>query len=104
MWAVYCGDVRGEVGMRSHMWYVGWAVWVQGVLLLYAKSRSTVSSYVCKNYMHIYTSLINIQHAILYNYSFNCYSGFIDLILYKYIFYSYSCFIEIITLFLYLLV
>jgi len=25
-----CGDVRGEEGTRSHMCYVGWAVWVHG--------------------------------------------------------------------------
>ena len=28
MWAVYSGEVRGEVGTRSRMCYVGWAVWV----------------------------------------------------------------------------
>ena len=39
MWAVYCGEVRGEVGTRSRMCYVGWVVWVHGVLLLYAMSR-----------------------------------------------------------------
>jgi len=31
MWAVYSGEVRGEVGTRSRMCYVGWAVWVRGV-------------------------------------------------------------------------
>jgi len=36
MWVVYNGEVRGEVGTRSRMCYIGWAVWVQGVLLLYA--------------------------------------------------------------------
>ena len=30
MWAVYCGEVRGEVGTRSRMCYVGWVVWVHG--------------------------------------------------------------------------
>jgi len=30
MWVVYSGEVRGEVGTRSRMCYVGWAVWVQG--------------------------------------------------------------------------
>ena len=30
MWAVYSVEVRGEVGMRSYMCCVGWAVWVQG--------------------------------------------------------------------------
>ena len=25
-----CGEVRGEEGTRSHMCYVGWAVWVHG--------------------------------------------------------------------------
>ena len=39
MWVVYSGEVRGEVGTRSRMCYVGWAVWVQGVLLLYVMSR-----------------------------------------------------------------
>jgi len=39
MWVVYSGQVRGEVGMRSRMWCVGWAVWVHGFcyyMLLYA--------------------------------------------------------------------
>jgi len=30
MWAVYSGEVRGEVGMRSCMWHVGWVVGVHG--------------------------------------------------------------------------
>jgi len=30
MWVVYSGVVRGEVGMRSGMCYVGWVVWVHG--------------------------------------------------------------------------
>jgi len=38
-WPVYSGEVRGEVGTRSRMCCVGWAVWVQGVLLLYVMSR-----------------------------------------------------------------
>jgi hypothetical protein len=32
-------DIRGEVGTRSRMCYVGWVVWVHGVLLLYVMSR-----------------------------------------------------------------
>jgi len=32
MWVVYSGDLRGEVGARSRMCYVGWLVCVQGVL------------------------------------------------------------------------
>ena len=39
VWAVYSGEVRGEVGMRSRMCYVGWLVWVHGVLLIYVMSR-----------------------------------------------------------------
>ena len=39
MWAVYSGEVRGEVGTRSRMCYVGWEVWVHGVLLIYVMSR-----------------------------------------------------------------
>ena len=39
MWAVYIAEVRGEVGTRSLMCYVGWVVWVHGVLLLYVMSR-----------------------------------------------------------------
>ena len=38
-WAVYSGEVRGEVGTRFRMFCVGWAVWVHGVLLLYVMSR-----------------------------------------------------------------
>jgi len=30
MWVVYSGEVRGEVGSRSLMCYIGWVVWVQG--------------------------------------------------------------------------
>jgi len=30
MWVVYSGEVRGEVGMRSGMCYVGRVVWVHG--------------------------------------------------------------------------
>jgi len=30
MWVVYSGEVRGGVGTRSHMCYVGWVVWVHG--------------------------------------------------------------------------
>ena len=30
IWAVYSGEVRGEVGTRSRMCYVGWVVWVHG--------------------------------------------------------------------------
>jgi len=30
MWVVYSGEVRGEVGTRSCMCCVGWAVWVHG--------------------------------------------------------------------------
>ena len=39
MWAVYSEEIRGEVGTRSRMCCVGWAVWVHGVLLLYVMSR-----------------------------------------------------------------
>jgi hypothetical protein len=39
IWAVYRGEVRGEVGMRSRMCYVGCVLWVHGVLLLYVTSR-----------------------------------------------------------------
>jgi len=35
-WAVYSGEVKGEVSTTSRMCYVVWAVWV---LLLYATSR-----------------------------------------------------------------
>ena len=30
MWVVYSGEVRGEVGTRSRMCYVGLVVWVHG--------------------------------------------------------------------------
>jgi len=35
VWVLYSGEVRGEVGTRSRMCYIGWVVWVHGVLLLY---------------------------------------------------------------------
>ena len=30
MWIVYSGEVRGGVGTRSRVCYVGWVVWVHG--------------------------------------------------------------------------
>jgi len=30
VWVVYSGEIRGEVGARSRMCYVGWVVWVHG--------------------------------------------------------------------------
>ena len=46
MWAVYSGEVRVEVrvevGTRSRMCYVGWVVWVHGVLLLCVMSRCDI--------------------------------------------------------------
>jgi len=58
------------------------------VLLLYAMSRLIYLdlrylSYVCRNYMYMYTYLINIQCAILHKCSFYTYSGLTDLRLYK---------------------
>ena len=36
IWAVYSGEVGGEVGTRSCMCHGGWEVWVQrGTVLLY---------------------------------------------------------------------
>ena len=59
MWAVYSGEVRGEVDTRSRLCYVGWAVWVQGlcccVLCLGNMARCMASSCVCINYMYMYT-------------------------------------------------
>ena len=45
MWVVYSGELRGEVGTRSRICYVGWVVWVYGVLLLYVMSRYHIISY-----------------------------------------------------------
>jgi len=39
IWSVFSGEVRDEVGTRSRMCCVGWAVWVHGVLLIYVMSR-----------------------------------------------------------------
>ena len=59
MWVVYGGEVRGEVGTRSCMCCVGWVVWVHGfcyyMLCLGNMVRSAISSYVCRDYMYIYT-------------------------------------------------
>ena len=59
MWVVYSREVRDEVGTRSFMCYVGWAVWVHWfcyyMLCLGNMVRSMVSSYVCRDYMYIYT-------------------------------------------------
>ena len=58
-WVVYSGEVRGEVGTRSCMWYVGWVVWVHGFCyyMLFEVNivGSTVSSYFCRDYMYMYT-------------------------------------------------
>ena len=35
VWAVYSGEVRGEVGTRSLMCYVGLAVWVHGASAIF---------------------------------------------------------------------
>jgi len=39
-WAVYSGEVGGEVATRSRMCHRGWEVWVNGkTLLLYIMSK-----------------------------------------------------------------
>jgi len=59
MWVVNSGEVRGEVGTRSRMCYVGWVVEVHGfcyyMLLEVNRVGSTVSFYVCRDYMYMYT-------------------------------------------------
>ena len=56
---VNSGEVRGEVGTRSRMCYVGWVEWVQGfcyyTLFQVNIVGSTVSSYVCRDYMYMYS-------------------------------------------------
>jgi len=56
MWAVYSGEVRGEVGTISRMCYVGWAVWVHGgsaiicyvsVIWLYLRYRLMFVEIIC---------------------------------------------------------
>jgi len=39
IWVVYSGEVRGEVGTRSRMCYVGWVVWVHGSTAIICYSR-----------------------------------------------------------------
>ena len=58
------------------------------VLCLGNNVRSTVSSYVCRDYMHIYNELMNMQCATLYKCSIYSYSGLdkyihSDLVYYK---------------------
>jgi len=36
MWAVYSGEVRGEVGTKSGICYVRWVMWVHGGSAIYA--------------------------------------------------------------------
>ena len=59
MWVVDSGVVRGEVGTRSGVCYVGWVVWVHGFccyMLFYVNIvGSTVSSYVCRDCMYRYS-------------------------------------------------
>jgi len=60
LYSTYVGCIQwgGEMGTRSRMCCVGWAVWVDGVFCYYMLClgnmvRSTVSSYVCRYYMYI---------------------------------------------------
>ena len=40
IWAVYCGEVGGEVGTRYRMCHRGWVGWVhEGTLLFYVVSK-----------------------------------------------------------------
>jgi len=68
MWAVYSGEVWGEVGTRSCMCYVGWVVWVHGfcccMLCLGNIVGSTVSAYVCRDYMYEGESTEDLKSAI----------------------------------------
>ena len=68
LWVVCSGDVRDEVGTKSRMCCVGWMVWVQGfcyyMLFQVSIVGSMVSSYVCRDYMYMYTQLINTQCAV----------------------------------------
>jgi len=52
IWAVYSGEVGGEVDTRSRMCHRGWEVWVHGISAIICISeliivRSMVSYYVC---------------------------------------------------------
>ena len=64
MWDVYSGVVRGEVGTRSRMCYVGWVVWVHGVLLLYVMFRyhivfvEIICTYTLNLYIYIVCNVI----------------------------------------------
>jgi len=45
MWIVYSEEVRGEVGTRSGMCYVGWVVWVQymgSAIIFYSRLYSWI--------------------------------------------------------------
>ena len=70
MWAVYSGEVRGGVGTRSRMCFVGWVVWVHGLLLLYVMSepedghcqgpKRVVDLYIV-NFIYIYIYICTIK-------------------------------------------
>ena len=70
MWAVYSGEVRGEVGTRSGMWGgVGTWGFCYYMLCLGNMVRSAVSCYVCRNYLFIlprhsiYSIFSNVIHT-----------------------------------------
>ena len=60
MLAVYSGEVRGEVGTRPRMCYVGWVVWVHGVLLIYVMSRYHVMEIMCTYTLNLKYTVCNL--------------------------------------------
>jgi len=80
--AVYNGEVRGEVGTRSRMCYVGWVVWVHGVLLIYVMSRYRIIEIICTytlNFKYTVCNLIRSTKVTVVTYrnsSFYIYIGF----------------------------
>ena len=48
VWAVYSGEVGGEVGTRSRVYHRGWEVWVHGGnLLLYVVPLCEIEQINC---------------------------------------------------------
>jgi len=59
MWVVYSGEVRGEVGSRSRMCYIGCVAWVHGfcyyMLFLVNIVKLQYHLMFVENYMYMYT-------------------------------------------------
>ena len=67
IWAVFSGEVGGEVGTRSRTCHGGWEVWVHGVSTIICLSkliivRSMVSYCLCCNAVRFYCNMFWLMY------------------------------------------